>query len=115
MLNTATYNFKPFILGDTANEVEFDFNLNNSPDDLTNAKVELIAIKEGSTEAIQLNTDNGLLIKVDTNKVKTNFGIIKNSSGNYKYDLKIYYANGVVKTRIIGTITIKKDITWIPS
>ena len=101
------------IRGNTFEQMPFGLFKNNVPIDLTGAKIKMQLRKEcNGVVYLELDQDNGITIKDAVNgKFQIDEQIINIAPCNYKYDIRITFGDGTVKTWIKGDFLVICNIT----
>lgn len=107
MLNLKT------IRGNTFEQMPFELLQNNVPIDLTGAEIKMQLRKEcNGVVYLELDQDNGITITDAVNgRFQIDEQIINIAAGNYKYDIRITFGDGTVKTWIKGDFLVICNIT----
>ena len=113
-MNSAKYNFKDHIKGDTFKQQVFTFSKNDAPINLTGAsiKIQFKKNKSDSSAALTLEIGTGITL---TDAVNGEFAIdeqiIDLTPGQYYYDIQLTQADSTVFTYVSGNINILQDVT----
>jgi len=107
------YNIKKQVFGDTFNGVQFTYQLNNAPIDLTAATIKIQVRKESKTGEVvkTLETGSGITITDATNGVfSIDSFVIDIPVGINYYDIQLT-TGATVKTYVEGIFEVLQDVT----
>lgn len=90
----------------------FALTMNSSPISLLGATIYIHIVKAcETTPALTLTNGSGITITgASNNQISVN-KLINIAKGNYKWDLQVSYAGGVVKTYLEGEFNVYDDVT----
>lgn len=109
----ARYNLLPRLRGDTWPGVIFTVEVNTSPEDFTDAVIEMGFRKRGKRgdDLDLLLSSTNSDITVVGNIITVVPRVLALYPGDYNYDLQVTYADGKIRTLVGGSISIKADTT----
>ena len=97
--------------GDTYNGALFTVQLNGRAVDLAGASIRMQFRENYSAQSVlDLSVGNGITITAPTAGTFRLDPRVFNRPGTYKYEIRIIFASGVIKTWIGGTATILEDL-----